>query len=114
MDSGDVFARVVVRALEIVESCKIIEQAIEKMPTGTYKGEDFPEVPAGAACSRIEGPRGEVFYYVASDGTDMPVRIHVRTPTFAIMPTVRPMVHRPELGGRPAHPSLNRSVLLLH
>jgi Ni,Fe-hydrogenase III large subunit len=92
MDSGDVFARVVVRALEIVESCKIIEQAIEKMPTGSYKGEDFPEVPAGAACSRIEGPRGEVFYYVESDGTDTPVRIHVRTPTFALMPTVRPMV----------------------
>jgi Ni,Fe-hydrogenase III large subunit len=92
MDSGDVFARVVVRALEIVESCKIIEQAIETMPDGKYIAPSFPDVPAGAACSRIEGPRGEVFYYVESDGTQRPVRIHVRTPTFALMPTVRPMV----------------------
>ena len=91
-EAGDVFARVVVRALEIVESCKIIEQAIEMMPAGPFTGGDFPEVPAGEACSRIEGPRGEVFYYVASDGTDTPVRIRVRTPTFANMPTAKLMV----------------------
>ena len=92
MESGDVFARVVVRALEIVESCKIIEQAIEMMPAGPFRGENFPEIPAGEATSRIEGPRGEVFYYVESDGTETPVRVRVRTPTFANMPTARQMV----------------------
>jgi len=91
-DDGDVFARVVVRALEIVESCKIIEQCLELMPSGPYKGDDFPAVPAGAACSRIEGPRGEVFYYLESDGSDTPVRVRVRTPTFANMPTAGLMV----------------------
>jgi ech hydrogenase subunit E len=92
LGDGDVYARVVVRALEIIESCKIIEQAVEMMPEGPFKGGDFPEVPAGEACSRIEGPRGEVFYYVESDGSDTPVRIRVRTPTFANMPTAKLMV----------------------
>jgi ech hydrogenase subunit E len=91
-DEGDVFARVVVRALEILESCRIIEQAIEMMPAGPINGDEFPTVPEGEACVRIEGPRGEVFYYLASDGTDIPVRVRVRTPTFANMPTARLMV----------------------
>jgi len=88
----DVFARVVVRALEILESCKIIEQCIEMMPAGPFQGDEFPVVPQGETTVRIEGPRGEVFYFVASDGTDTPARIRVRTPTFANMPTARPMV----------------------
>lgn len=92
LDSGDVFARVVVRALEILESCKIIEQALEGMPEGPINCGDFPVIPAGEATARIEGPRGEVFYYVASDGSDVPLRMRVRTPTFANMPTVQPMV----------------------
>jgi len=96
-EDGDVFARVVVRALEILESCKIIEQAIEMMPAGPFKGDDLRLVPAGETTARIEGPRGEVFYYVASDGTDIPKRIRVRTPTFANMPTARLMVIGQEL-----------------
>jgi Ni,Fe-hydrogenase III large subunit len=101
MDSGDVFARIVVRALEIVESCKIMEQAAEMMPAGKRKALAPTLIPAGEACSRIEGNRGEVFYYVASDGSEKPVRIHVRTPTFAIMPTARLMVRGQELADVP-------------
>lgn len=92
MQEGDVFARVVVRALEIVESCRIIEQALEMMPTGPFEGDSFPTIPAGETCARIEAPRGEVFYYVASSGPDGPSRVRIRTPTFAIMPSVRQMV----------------------
>ena len=92
LESGDVLARIVVRALEIVESCHIIEQAIQGMPAGPFLGGQFPAIPAGEACARIEGPRGEVFYYVASDGSDVPTRVRIRTPTFANMPTVVPMV----------------------
>lgn len=88
---GDVFARIVVRALEILQSCRLIEQAVEMMPAGPIGGPLFPAVPAGEASVRIEAPRGEVFYYMASDGTDIPVRVRVRTPTFANMPTVRLM-----------------------
>lgn len=89
---GDVFARIVVRALEILESCKLIEQAIEMMPAGEWEGELFPAIPAGAACARVEAPRGEVIYYVESDGSDVPARVRIRTPTFAIMPSVAAMV----------------------
>lgn len=89
---GDVFARIVVRALEILESCKLIEQAIEMMPSGPIAGGLFPRVPAGEATVRMEAPRGEVVYYMASDGGDTPTRVRVRTPTFANMPTVRLMV----------------------
>lgn len=90
---GDVLARVVVRAEEILQSCRIIEQAIELMPAGEIAGERFQnDVPEGEACARIEGPRGEVFYYLVAGETEQPVRVRVRTPTFANMPTARPMV----------------------
>jgi ech hydrogenase subunit E len=101
LSDGDVFARVVVRALEIVESCRIIEQAVEDMPEGPWQSDDFPRVPAGEGCARIEGPRGEVFYYVASDGSDIPTRVRIRTPTFQNMPTVQPMVRGMSLSDAP-------------
>lgn len=91
-EEGDVFARIVVRALEIIESCRIIEQAVEMMPGGPIDQGGIPVIPAGEGCARIEAPRGEVFYYVASGGPDGPSRVRVRTPTFALMPTVARMV----------------------
>ncbi len=48
--------------------------------------------PPGEAVARIEAPRGKVFYRIASDGSDIPRRVKVRTPTFVVMPAVRPMV----------------------
>ncbi|WP_128378719.1 nickel-dependent hydrogenase large subunit [Streptomyces cavernae] len=87
-DEGDVLARIVVRASEILQSCRLIEQAVETMPAGPIGGPLYPSVPAGEASVRVEAPRGEVFYYLASDGTDVPVRVRVRTPTFVNMPTV--------------------------
>ena len=98
---GDVLARIVVRALEIVESCRIIEQAVEGMPAGPTEVGDFIPIPAGEACARIEGPRGEVFYYIASDGSDVPVRVRIRTPTFQNMPTVALMVKEQTLADVP-------------
>jgi Ni,Fe-hydrogenase III large subunit len=101
LSDGDVFARVVVRALEIVESCRIIEQAVEAMPATPWQNDDFPRVPAGEACARIEAPRGEIFYYVASDGSDIPARVRIRTPTFQNMPAVQPMVPGMSLADAP-------------
>ena len=98
---GDVLARVVVRALEIVESCNIIEQALAQMPPGDLHLGDIYAVPAGEAVMRIEAPRGEVFYYVETDGSDVPSRIKVRTPTFANIPTVVAMVKGNELADVP-------------
>jgi Ni,Fe-hydrogenase III large subunit len=98
---GDVLARVVVRALEMLESCNIIEQALENMPDGPLHAGNIYSVPGGEAVVRVEAPRGEVFYFVASDGSDTPLRVKVRTPTFMNMPTVVPMVTGNELADVP-------------
>jgi Ni,Fe-hydrogenase III large subunit len=92
--SGDVLARVVVRALEIVESCKIIDQVLDRMPQGPIHAGDIYFVPEGNAVVRIEAPRGEVFYYLATNGSDTPLRVKVRTPSFANIPSVAAMVLR--------------------
>jgi Ni,Fe-hydrogenase III large subunit len=98
---GDVYARVVVRALEILESCGLVEQALDQMPDGPLHVGDVYSVPAGDAVARVEAPRGEVFYYIASDGSDVPVRVKVRTPSFANIPTVTAMVKGNELSDVP-------------
>jgi Ni,Fe-hydrogenase III large subunit len=99
--SGDVFARVVVRLLEMVESCRIIEQALDQLSPGPIRGANFVEIPCGEAVARSEAPRGELFYYVCSDGTDTPCRVKIRTPSFVNMPTVRLMMLQENLADVP-------------
>lgn len=99
--SGDVLARIVVRALEMVQSCRLIKQALREMPAGPISGSAFVEVPSGEAVARTEATRGELFYYVASNGSDVPLRVKVRTPSFANMPTVRLMVQGATLADAP-------------
>jgi Ni,Fe-hydrogenase III large subunit len=99
--AGDVRARLVVRALEILESCRLLRQALRDIPNGPWRGPDFVEVAAGEAISRIEGPRGEVFYRVTSNGSEIPIRVRVRTPTFANMPAVRLMLQNATLADAP-------------
>lgn len=98
---GDVLARVVVRALEMVQSCAMVEQALQLMPAGPINVGDVYAVPAGEAVMRVEAPRGEVFYYVASDGSDTPTRVKVRTPSFLNIPTVAAMVMGSDLADVP-------------
>jgi Ni,Fe-hydrogenase III large subunit len=98
---GDVYARVVVRALEILESCNMIEQALDQMPEGPVNAGEIYAVCPGEAVARVEAPRGEVFYFVASDGTDIPLRIKVRTPSFMNIPSVIPMLKEAELADVP-------------
>lgn len=101
--AGDVRARLFVRALEIMESCKILKQALEKLPPGEINtGEDKFKFITGTATSRIEAPRGEVMYSVSwKEGSRNPTRIHVRTPTYANMPAVRWMVRGARLADTP-------------
>lgn len=101
--SGDVRARLVVRALEILESCKILRQALSTMPAGDWWGSKKKlKVPAGTVVSRIEGPRGEVLYSVTADGaSDTPKRVRVRTPTYANMPAIRTMLRGARLADAP-------------
>jgi len=100
---GDVRARLLVRALEIMESCKILRQALAKLPPGEIhtEGEKFPFM-TGTATSRVEAPRGEVMYSVSwKEGSRNPARVHVRTPTFAVMPAIRWMVVGARLADTP-------------
>lgn len=102
LNTCDVEARVVVRALEILESVRLIEDALKNLPGGPIRIEDaFPVIPAGEATARSEAPRGEVIYYVASDGSDTPLRVKIRTPSFVNIPSVRAMVKGQYLADMP-------------
>jgi len=100
--AGDVRARVVVRALEMLESVRLIEKALQALPAGALRIADrFPLIPIGEATARAEAPRGEVFYYIASDGSDIPQRVKIRTPTYANMPSVKAMSRNQQLADMP-------------
>ena len=107
---GDVWARYQVRVAELRESQKICKQALEGMPEGSIRA-DAPKivlpdrekmktqmealiyhfkivtegftVPPGEVYQAIESPRGEIGFYVVSNGTAQPYRVHVRAPSFA-------------------------------
>ncbi len=85
---GDVFAKVVVRLLEVIEAIKIIRQAVKKIPEGPIAVE-VKEIPAGEAVGCVEAPRGETFHYVRSDGGNRPVRHKVRAPSFVNVPSFK-------------------------
>ncbi len=117
-NDGDVFARYLVRVAELRESQKIVKQALEGIPEGPVKA-DAPKVvlpdrekmktqmealiyhfkivtegftvPEGEVYMPIESPRGEMGYYVVSDGTAKPYRVHMRSPSFANLQTLRKM-----------------------
>lgn len=78
---GDIFAKTLVRILELYESVSIIRQCLEKMPKGSIDA-DVKEIPPGEGIGRVEAPRGECFHYVRSDGTNRPVRHKVRAPSY--------------------------------
>ncbi len=116
--AGDVYARYLVRVAELRESQKIVKQALEGIPEGSVKA-DAPKVvlpdrekmktqmealiyhfkivtegftvPAGEVYQAVESPRGEMGYYVVSDGTAKPYRVHMRSPSFANLQTLKKM-----------------------
>jgi Ni,Fe-hydrogenase III large subunit len=101
--AGDVRARLLVRALEIMESCRILRQALTRMPAGAFNTGDGKIVfSTGTAISRVEAPRGEVVYSVSwKENSRNPARVHVRTPTFQNMPAIRWMVVGARLADTP-------------
>jgi Ni,Fe-hydrogenase III large subunit/Ni,Fe-hydrogenase III component G len=84
---GDTWARMNVRLDEVEESINIIEYAVDHLPSGPIKVDLPRSVPEGEAVTCVEAPRGELFYYVRSNGTDKPYRVKIRTPTFANIPS---------------------------
>jgi NADH-quinone oxidoreductase subunit D len=91
---GDSADRIDVRMREILESIHIIEQCLDKIPSGPIKTEaKIPKkVPAGEAYYRVEDPRGEMGMYVISDGGDKPYRVKVRGPFYATFQTLTPLL----------------------
>jgi NADH-quinone oxidoreductase subunit D len=115
---GDVFARYVCRVQELRESIGIVQQALAGMPEGPTKA-DAPKVvlpdrekmktqmealiyhfkiitegftvPAGEVYQAVESPRGEMGYYIVSDGTAKPYRVHMRGPSFANLQSLAKM-----------------------
>ncbi len=85
-NTGDTWARMNVRMDELEESINIIEYALDNLPSGPFRVRVPRVIPAGEAVNRIEAPRGELFYYIRSNGTAFPERVKVRTPTFANIP----------------------------
>jgi NADH-quinone oxidoreductase subunit D len=106
---GDVYARYLVRLEEMRQALRIIEQALDKLPAGPVRSNDYKfippprseigvsmealihhfklwtegfEAPRGAIYSAVESPRGELGVYLESDGGPKPYRIHWRTPSF--------------------------------
>ena len=88
---GDVYDRYYVRILEMRESLKILQQALNEIPGGpsiSPKGAALVKAPrtfrppAGDAYGRIEAPKGELGFYLVSDGSNQPYRYHIRAPSF--------------------------------
>lgn len=82
---GDIYDRYMIRLDEIRQSIRILQQALRDLPEGPIQ-EGKPQyqvrVPAGEAYGRVEGPKGELGFYIVSNGKPNPWRYHVRAPSF--------------------------------
>jgi NADH-quinone oxidoreductase subunit D len=89
---GDIASLMDLRLNEVVDSCRMISVALQKMPSGPYKASFPRSVPAGEATHHVEAPRGELFYFLKSSGGSVPQRVKVRTPTMANLLTATEML----------------------
>ncbi len=117
--NGDVYDRYLVRMLEMEQSLSIVRQALDGMPEGRWQVDD-PKIvpppkwqvatnmealihhfklytegyrpPAGEIYQRIESPKGELGFYLVSDGSARPYRMHVRAPSFANLQALPRMI----------------------
>jgi membrane-bound hydrogenase subunit alpha len=90
-EAGDVFAKAEVRLLEMYESISIIEQCLQGLEK-TKEGDInvmVREIPEGYGAGRAEAPRGEVFHFVVSDGSNSPARHKIRAPSYVNIATFR-------------------------
>jgi NADH-quinone oxidoreductase subunit D/NADH-quinone oxidoreductase subunit C/D len=82
---GDVYDRYLIRIDEIRESLKIIQQCVQQIPAGpimTGKPQYQVRVPAGESYGRVESPKGELGFYIISNGKPNPWRYHIRASSF--------------------------------
>ncbi len=92
--NGDTFDRYIVRLQEMRQSVRIIRQAIEGLPEGPIMAK-IPKVlkpPVGEVYVSIEAPKGELGYFIVSDGSTQPYRVRVRPPSFVNLQALDLMV----------------------
>jgi NADH-quinone oxidoreductase subunit D len=84
-ESGDCYDRYVVRLDEIRQSCRIVLQAIDKVPSGPLQSKvpRILKVPHGQAYVRYDNPKGEFGYYIVSEGGRIPYRLKIRSTSFS-------------------------------
>jgi len=99
---GDVWARTKVRTQEIVESLQVCRQVLSQLPEGAITVRAPRRVPPGEVVSRAEAPRGELIYYIRSDGTEKPARVKVRSPTMTTLITMADQMRGVNLADMPA------------
>jgi NADH-quinone oxidoreductase subunit D len=93
-ETGDTFDRYMVRMAEMRQSLRIISQAVEKIPEGPIMAK-IPKVikpPVGEIYHSIEAPKGELGYFIVSDGSTQPYRVRVRPPSFVNLQALDLMV----------------------
>ena len=91
---GDIYDRFMIRLDEIRQSIRIVQQAVKGLPEGPIqsgKPQYQVRVPAGESYGRVEGPKGELGFYVISTGKPNPWRYHVRAPSFINLTAFGPM-----------------------
>jgi ech hydrogenase subunit E len=100
-ERGDLEARFVVRIKELFECYRVIREILDTLPPGDLKVRMPRRIKEGETVSRVEAPRGELFYFIKSNGTDTPERIKVRTPTICNMTSVIKLVVGHQLADMP-------------
>jgi NADH-quinone oxidoreductase subunit D len=92
--TGDTYDRYIVRMEEMRQSVRIMRQAVASIPEGPIMGKVGKVIkpPVGEAYVSIEAPKGELGYYVVSDGSTQPYRIRVRPPSFVNLQALDRMV----------------------
>jgi len=98
---GDALARTVVRVKEVIESVRMVRYALHNLPQGEVRVRVRRRVPPGEVISRVEAPRGELIYYIKSDGTERPARVKMRTPTLANLVAIPHMLKEAHIADVP-------------
>lgn len=83
-ENGDVYDRYLCRIREMRQSIRIIEQAVDGMPDGELMAK-VPKIirpPVGEAYFSVEGSKGQLGFYIVSDGKEKPYRVHIKSPSF--------------------------------
>jgi NADH-quinone oxidoreductase subunit D len=87
-EGGDLSARFIVRIKELYESFRICREILKNLPEGELSVKVPRRIPAGEVVSRVEAPRGELFYFIKSNGGETPERVKVRTPSLCNWSTI--------------------------